>query len=248
MCRCRGWSRTAPCRYRMCRGCRCCNRARGVLAFVLLAALPRLPMDFTFLAGFMDRVPTREKILRSDQERCRQPTRPALTTRTPLHVRSAMIHSVASASPLTAAHARPRQQAARPRRPFRAAPCAASAVTASASASASAVETSFHTLPSGFKLEVLSQRAAATSAAPKPPMVFVHGSYHAAWCWSEHFFQYFASRGQGSNEVLQIFYFVRKCPPTSSLFGTCMTETVGAKRAPWAPARLLRGFHAGARR
>ena len=57
------------------------------------------------------------------------------------------------------------------------------------------VETSFFPIPSvGLKLEVQSQKA-ASGVAKKAPMVFVHGSYHAAWCWSEHWFDYFASRG-----------------------------------------------------
>ena len=46
----------------------------------------------------------------------------------------------------------------------------------------------------GLKLEVQSQQAYA-GVAKKAPMVFIHGSYHAAWCWSEHWFDYFASRG-----------------------------------------------------
>lgn len=59
------------------------------------------------------------------------------------------------------------------------------------------VETTTHTVPSGLKLEVLSRRASrdTPSGGDKPPMVFVHGSYHAAWCWSEHFFEFFAGKG-----------------------------------------------------
>ena len=61
-------------------------------------------------------------------------------------------------------------------------------------ARASAVETAFHALPDGLKLEVQSMSSKQLTSK-KPPLVFVHGSYHAAWCWSEHFFEYFASRG-----------------------------------------------------
>lgn len=57
------------------------------------------------------------------------------------------------------------------------------------------MEVSTHRVPSGLELEVLSQKAATSAAKEKPPLVFVHGSYHAAWCWSEHFFQFFADRG-----------------------------------------------------
>ena len=28
-----------------------------------------------------------------------------------------------------------------------------------------------------------------------PPLLFLHGSFHAAWCWTEFFFPYFSSRG-----------------------------------------------------
>ena len=50
-----------------------------------------------------------------------------------------------------------------------------------------------HVTDDGVRLEVLSTKASSGSA--KPPLVFVHGSYHAAWCWAEHFFGYFSSRG-----------------------------------------------------
>ena len=29
----------------------------------------------------------------------------------------------------------------------------------------------------------------------RPPVVFVHGAWHGAWCWDEHFLDYFAGRG-----------------------------------------------------
>jgi len=29
----------------------------------------------------------------------------------------------------------------------------------------------------------------------KSPLVFIHGSFHAAWCWTERYFPFFASRG-----------------------------------------------------
>ncbi|CAN0553095.1 unnamed protein product, partial [Ectocarpus sp. 12 AP-2014] len=28
-----------------------------------------------------------------------------------------------------------------------------------------------------------------------PPLVFIHGSYHAAWCWAEHWMPFLASKG-----------------------------------------------------
>lgn len=35
----------------------------------------------------------------------------------------------------------------------------------------------------------------ATTQAHPDPLVFVHGAWHAAWCWDEHFLDYFAERG-----------------------------------------------------
>lgn len=32
-------------------------------------------------------------------------------------------------------------------------------------------------------------------SADRPPLVFVHGGWHASWCWEEHFLPYFAARG-----------------------------------------------------
>jgi pimeloyl-ACP methyl ester carboxylesterase len=52
------------------------------------------------------------------------------------------------------------------------------------------------TVPSGLRLEVLSQAPLLASPANPalPALVFVHGSYHAAWCWA-HWLRYFAGRG-----------------------------------------------------
>lgn len=42
-------------------------------------------------------------------------------------------------------------------------------------------------------LEIISRLAACDSQ--QPPVLFVHGAFHAAWCWDEHFLPYFAARG-----------------------------------------------------
>ena len=42
-------------------------------------------------------------------------------------------------------------------------------------------------------LEVIARKAEGGSGYP--PLLFVHGSCHAAWCWDEHFLPYFAGRG-----------------------------------------------------
>src|SRR5256885_7196013 len=42
-------------------------------------------------------------------------------------------------------------------------------------------------------LEVVDKGAA--SPAHPAPLLFVHGAWHAAWCWDEHFLSYFAEKG-----------------------------------------------------
>jgi len=42
-------------------------------------------------------------------------------------------------------------------------------------------------------LEVID-RGAASESHPVP-LLFVHGAWHAAWCWDEHFLGYFADHG-----------------------------------------------------
>lgn len=42
-------------------------------------------------------------------------------------------------------------------------------------------------------LEVIDKGTAG--AAHPVPLLFVHGAWHAAWCWDEHFLDYFAGRG-----------------------------------------------------
>jgi len=44
-----------------------------------------------------------------------------------------------------------------------------------------------------MKLEVLSHVSSGSRAVP--PLLFVHGSSHAAWCWEEHFLTWFAAEG-----------------------------------------------------
>ena len=41
----------------------------------------------------------------------------------------------------------------------------------------------------------LSSLQMVFSSKPKPPLVFIHGSFHASWCWAEKFFPYFANLG-----------------------------------------------------
>ena len=49
------------------------------------------------------------------------------------------------------------------------------------------------------ELELLERQCGERSE--RPPLLFVHGSGHAAWCWDEHFLDFFAERGFSSYAV-----------------------------------------------
>ncbi|KAL0015320.1 hypothetical protein SO802_002389 [Lithocarpus litseifolius] len=58
----------------------------------------------------------------------------------------------------------------------------------------------FHKLPSGLNMEVIVQKCVVDKDpydrnSENPPLVFVHGSYHAAWCWAEHWLPFFSACG-----------------------------------------------------
>ncbi|KAL3640431.1 hypothetical protein CASFOL_015399 [Castilleja foliolosa] len=55
----------------------------------------------------------------------------------------------------------------------------------------------FHELPSGLNMEFIFQKGIDTKDElhQSPPLVFVHGSFHAAWCWAEHWLPYFSQNG-----------------------------------------------------
>jgi len=48
-------------------------------------------------------------------------------------------------------------------------------------------------------LEVLFREPENASA--RPPLLFVHGAYVGAWCWEEHFLDWFAARGYAAHAV-----------------------------------------------
>ncbi|CAB9517426.1 Alpha beta hydrolase [Seminavis robusta] len=53
-------------------------------------------------------------------------------------------------------------------------------------------------LSSGVSMKVLwsdSSKATNKKGPQLPPLIFLHGSFHGAWCWSERFFPYFANLG-----------------------------------------------------
>lgn len=56
-----------------------------------------------------------------------------------------------------------------------------------------------HTLPDGTRLEVVS--AVGDAGAARPPLLFVHGSGHAAWCYAEKFLPALADRGWTAHAV-----------------------------------------------
>lgn len=48
-------------------------------------------------------------------------------------------------------------------------------------------------LDTGMSMQVLSAQPSKRTGLP--PLIFVHGSFHAAWCWTEHYFDYFVQQG-----------------------------------------------------
>ncbi|KAG5189517.1 Alpha/Beta hydrolase protein [Tribonema minus] len=53
-------------------------------------------------------------------------------------------------------------------------------------------------LTTGVSMEVLSQlpsRRSDPRAKHLPPLLFIHGSYHGAWCWAEHWMPFLAGKG-----------------------------------------------------
>ena len=50
-----------------------------------------------------------------------------------------------------------------------------------------------------MQLEVITQEP--QSDARPTPVLFVHGMWHAAWCWAEHFLPYFAEHGYASHAL-----------------------------------------------
>ena len=52
-----------------------------------------------------------------------------------------------------------------------------------------------HRLPDGMALEKVEVTPDDQHQTGRPPVLFVHGSYHGAWCWAEKWQPYFADRG-----------------------------------------------------
>src|ERR1039457_4121859 len=50
-----------------------------------------------------------------------------------------------------------------------------------------------------MKLEIISKYPAGNSHST--PLLFVHGAWHGAWCWDEHYLDYFAQKGFEAHAV-----------------------------------------------
>ncbi|KAK9915403.1 hypothetical protein WJX75_008696 [Coccomyxa subellipsoidea] len=59
-------------------------------------------------------------------------------------------------------------------------------------------ESSTFLQPDGYKMELVHH---ASEGTDRPPLLFVHGSFHAAWCWQEHYQPHFANTGYESYAV-----------------------------------------------
>ncbi|WVZ08319.1 hypothetical protein V8G54_021665 [Vigna mungo] len=87
----------------------------------------------------------------------------------------------------------------------------------------------FHELPSGLSMEVIVQKGAEINKNVEyPPLVFVHGSYHAAWCWAEHWLPFFSSSGYDCYAV-SLLGQGESDAPGDSVAGTLQFITIGHK-------------------
>ena len=105
--------------------------------------------------------------------------------------------------------------------PLRSSPPPRSRVRPAAGAAA-AVQRTAHVLPDGVALELL--HASPTVASTRSPLLFVHGSYHAAWCWSEHFLPFFAERGYDAYAVSLRCQGGSGGVPTGGVAGTLLSH------------------------
>ncbi|PON87864.1 Alpha/beta hydrolase fold [Trema orientale] len=88
----------------------------------------------------------------------------------------------------------------------------------------------FHELPSGLNMEVIVQKGAVDKdpdgkkqRIENPPLVFVHGSYHAAWCWAEQWLPFFSAHGYDSYAV-SLLGQGESDVPAGSVSGTLQTH------------------------
>ncbi|XP_019080936.1 uncharacterized protein LOC100242848 isoform X2 [Vitis vinifera] len=85
----------------------------------------------------------------------------------------------------------------------------------------------FHPLPSGLEMEVITQKKIPNERGGKsdqnPPLVFIHGSYHAAWCWAEHWLPFFSTNGFDCYAV-SLLGQGESDAPTASVAGSLQTH------------------------
>ncbi|KAL2329503.1 hypothetical protein Fmac_017084 [Flemingia macrophylla] len=83
----------------------------------------------------------------------------------------------------------------------------------------------FHELPSGLSMEVIVQKGAEKKKKKngEQPLVFVHGSYHAAWCWAQHWLPFFSSSGYDCY-ALSLLGQGESDEPADSVAGTLQTH------------------------
>ena len=130
-----------------------------------------------------------------------RPLRPTCASAAPAGATTSAASAAAAATAVANATATPTafvSRGRRSRRP-RAAVAAASSITADAAGSGptTPLQHSFHRLPDGMRLELLHLPAASGAAAGRLrlPLLFLHGSYHSAWCYAEHWMPFFAAAG-----------------------------------------------------
>ncbi|XP_039123724.1 uncharacterized protein LOC120260344 isoform X3 [Dioscorea cayenensis subsp. rotundata] len=80
----------------------------------------------------------------------------------------------------------------------------------------------FHRLPSGLRMEAIVQSPLPGSGVSGStlPLVFVHGSFHAAWCWAEHWLPFFSSSGHHCFALSLLAQGESDVPEGSSSAGT----------------------------
>jgi len=76
----------------------------------------------------------------------------------------------------------------------------------------------------GLGLEVLTSQPKGQSLE-KPALLFVHGSYHAAWCWAEKFMPWFEARGYACHAVSMRAQGNSDRPSTGKAAGPLTTHT-----------------------
>lgn len=80
-------------------------------------------------------------------------------------------------------------------------PAPAPAAAASTSSPSTSTQRQIVSLPDGGTLELLSSAPAQGADPRRPPLLFIHGSAHAAWCWAEHWQPWLAGKGWESHAV-----------------------------------------------